>query len=241
MALVHVFGDESSQNAHRYMVLGTIWENPVCAANLERDAQDLRREYGFKKEFHWQEIKGHQVRAYCALVDLFKVYADQGLIKFRGMVVDQTDQRHKKYSDNDELHFYKMWFWLLYKRLNDNHTYDVFLDRKSNSVPGRLTDLRNALNNRFANDYWQRHNRFRGNVIRRLEPRSGTEIELQMADVFAGAIAYVRNGFLNGASEKNPKARLIMHMWDVLGQGSFECHSVSQNPKFNIWCFSRTN
>ncbi|SFI98394.1 hypothetical protein [Thermoflavimicrobium dichotomicum] len=36
MGLITIWGDESSQNAHKYMVLGTIWENPSFAADLER-------------------------------------------------------------------------------------------------------------------------------------------------------------------------------------------------------------
>jgi hypothetical protein len=239
--LVNIFGDESSQNAHRYMVLGTIWENPVCAADFARDVYNLRRETGFHKEFHWADIKGHHVKAYNGLVEIFKEYMDQGMVKFRAIVVDQSDRRHKVYSPDDELHFYKMFYWMILKRLHDSHDYDIFLDRKSNSVPGRLSDLKNTINNAFANEYFKRHQRFRSDPIRRVEPRDGSQIELQLADIFAGAIAYCKNGSLHAATnrDKNPKVRVLRHMVDVIGPNLLMCHASNESPSFNVWCFTR--
>lgn len=241
MALIHIWGDESSQNGHQYMVLGTIWQNPICAADLERDVNNLKQSVNFMKEFHWTEMKGHHVSAYRGLVEIFKEYMNQGLIKFRALVVDQTDRSHRLFSDTDELHFYKMFFWLITKRLNEQNRYDVFLDRKSNSVPGRLSDLKDTLNGRFRSDQWANKNKiYFGDVVRRVEPRSGVEVELQLADVFAGAIAYVVNGFFEKgkSNEKNPKVILVKHILDL--GFPFQCHKSWENPSFNIWCFERT-
>lgn len=235
MALINIWGDESSQNAHKYMVLGTIWQLPTYAAELERDVQALRRMTGFESEFHWNEMKGHQLVAYKGIVEIFKEYMDQGLLKYRAIVVNQSDRTHKIYSDDDELHFYKMYFWLIYKRLIATNQYDIYLDRKPNSIPGRLTDLKNTLNNRMFGEYRI------GNVVRRVEPRDGSQIELQLADVFTGAIAYVRNGFYASVSPNpnNAKYQLVNHIQSTLSIDLSECHGPSQNSGFNIWCFRR--
>lgn len=224
---INIYGDESSHTGHRYMVLGTIWENPICAVNLERDVQKIRVDKGFHKEFHWKQIKGHQVRVYCALIDLFKRYLDQGLIKFRAIVVDQSDPKHKQYSDNNELHFYKMWFWLLHKRLDDAFVYDIYLDRKTNSVPGRLSDLHRNL------DKWH------PGIVRRLEALDGSQVQLQMADVLAGAIAYYHNGHYKSAQDTNPKLQVFKYACQTIGSALIACHGPYDSPSFNMWCFKR--
>ncbi|MCL6576674.1 DUF3800 domain-containing protein [Kyrpidia sp.] len=241
MPLVTIWGDESCQNGHRYMVLGTIWQNPVCAADLERDIQNVKRQHRFDKEFHWTEMKGHQFEAYKGLVDVFLKYMSQGLLKFRALVVDQSDKKHKIYSSDEELHFYKMYFWLIYKRLTYRNRYDIFLDRKSNSVPGRLSDLKNALNNKLFNDYFHEIIGIgNANIVRRVEPRDGAQVELQLADVFAGAIAHVRNGHFNpNPGKNNAKSRLILYIQNQLEISLPDCHPPYSNPGFNIWCFRR--
>lgn len=242
MALVTIWGDESSQNGHHYMVLGTIWQNPNYAAEFERDIQTIKRNSKFDKEFHWQELKGHQLQAYKDLVDVFREYMNQGLLKFRALVVDQTDKMHKIYSGDDELHYYKMFFWLIYKRLLCQNTYDIFLDQKNNSVPGRLSDLQNALNKKIDKDcHYNGMNSLRKrNIVRRVEPRDGSQIPLQLADVFAGAIAYVRNGhFKSNPSKNNAKSRLVLYIEEQLGFSLNDCHLPHENQGFNIWCFKR--
>lgn len=240
--LVNVWGDESSQNAHKFMVLGTIWQNPICAVDLERDVQALKKTTGFEKEFHWNELKGHQLTAYKGLVELFKEYADQGLLKYRSIVVDQSDRNHKIYSSDDELHFYKMYFWLIYKRLIPTNKYDIFLDRKPNSIPGRLSDLKNALNNRMIGDSLSQRGEYIEPIVRRVEPRDGSQVELQMTDVFTGAIAYVRNGSYDAAKNpKNPKRQLVDHIQEIIGVDLASCHGPYESQNFNIWCFRRQN
>lgn len=237
MALINIWGDESSQNAHKYMVLGTIWQNPVCSADLMKDIQELRKKVSFQKEFHWNELKTHQMSAYKGLIDIFIKYANQGLLKFRALVVDQSDRSHKIFSQDNELHFYKMYFWLIYKRLLVSNQYDIYLDRKENKVPGRLSDLKNVLINKMISN----HGRVAATTVRRVETRDGSQIELQMADVFSGAIAYVRNGHYQLATKNNPKLQLVDYIERSLHLNLGTCHLPSESPKFNIWCFQRQN
>jgi len=237
MALINIWGDESSHTGQNYMVLGTIWQNPACTAELMKDIQDLRKQTAFQKEFHWNELRAHQLSAYEGLVNIFKKYADQGLLKFRAIVVDQLDRNHKIYSQDDELHFYKMYFWLIYKRLMISNQYDIFLDRKINKIPGRLSDLKNTLNNKMTGD----HGFIAANIVRRVEARDGSQIELQMADVFSGAIAYMRNGHYALANQINPKFKLVQYIERTLQISLDDCHWPKESPKFNIWCFKRQN
>jgi hypothetical protein len=238
MALMTIWGDESCQNAHKYMVLGTIWENPNYAVDLERDVCKLREEFQFKKEFHWTDLKGHQRNAYKGLIDIFEPYMRQGVITFRALVVDMSNKKNIREGDDKELHFYKMFFWLILKKLNRENRYDIFLDRKSNSVPGRLEDLYISLNDRMFDDIHY----FFDPVVRRVEPRSGEEIQLQLADVFAGAIAYVVNGYYMDAkrnNSKNPKIELVEHIENRIGLKLTSRHAQHERPEFNIWHFSR--
>jgi hypothetical protein len=240
MALITIWGDESCQNAHKHMVLGTIWENPNYAASLERDVNKLRDEFDFRKEFHWTEVKGHQRMVYKSLIDIFERYMRQGVIRFRALVVDMSNKRNIRRGDDKELHFYKMFFWLIVKKLKRENRYDIFLDRKSNSVFGRLTDLEFSLNSRMIEDDIIHY--FFDPVVRRVEPRSGEEIQLQLADIFAGAIAYVVNGFYDEAKKnnsKNAKVDLVDHIENRVGVKLNSSHWITESPEFNIWYFKR--
>jgi hypothetical protein len=237
MQVVTMYGDESCQNGHKFMVLGTIWDKTNACEQLEEDVRLLRLETGFQKEFHWTDLKGHQLPAYKGLIDIFQEYKREGKLIFRGMVVDQTDATHKIYSDTEELHFYKMFFWLIYKNLQVGYDYHILLDRKSNSVPGRLSDLKNALNNKWFND----HGISRA-PVRLVEPRDGSQIGLQLADVFAGAISYVRNGHYEErkiVNPNNPKVQLVDHIQKTLHIDLSSAHASWESPSFNIWRFQR--
>jgi hypothetical protein len=146
---------------------------------------------------------------------------------------------HKKWSRDDEEHFYKMWFWLLYKRLAKEHEYDIFLDQKQNKMPLRLQDLHKILNSRWIREHG--HHTGGKKIVRRVESRDGSQIQLQIADMFAGAIAYKRNGFYEKAREKKThKVRLVNFIEDYLNVSLSSCHSSKESDMFNIWCFERT-
>lgn len=242
MGLITIWGDESSQNAHKFMVLGTVWQNPICAVDLQREIHDLRMKFSFSKEFHWTEMKKLDFPVYSEAINIFKKYYDQGFIKYRAIVVDQTDPVHREYSPDNELHFYKMYFWLIYKRLRHDNKYDILLDRKRNKVDGRLSDLRNSLNNKCYTDHVNNGGKVDEykNIIRRVEPRDGTQIELQFADIFTGAIAYVRNGSYEKADNPmNPKLRIVNYIQEKMKINLREGHPHYINQGFNIWDFKR--
>ncbi|TCW40774.1 DUF3800 domain-containing protein [Laceyella sacchari] len=253
MSLIVIWGDESSQNAHKYMVLGTIWQRADTYEALEAEVAGLRRQLGFEREFHWNEMKKTHRDAYIAFIDLFIKHMRQGNLKFRALIVDMTDKKNVKTGDNKEAHFYKMFFWLIYKWLAPEHHYDIFLDRKSNSVPGRLQDLEYYLNRKMAADYIKLIQQTSGAkekqtiaypliVVRRVESRDGTQTPLQMADVLAGAIAYVRNGHYEKAvanRSRNPKRAVVNHLEAQLGFSLKDCHARNEHKGFNLFCFKR--
>jgi len=246
LSLITVYGDESCQNGHKYMVLGTIWDMENCCNIIEEEVKSLRERTKFQKEFHWTDLKNHQLITYKELINIFAAHKKMNKLEFRALVVDQSDATHKIYSNDDELHFYKMFFWLIYKNMRRGNFYDILLDRKSNSVKGRLTDLKNSLNNRWFNDNWN------GDIteifqllnpIRRVEPRDGSQIGLQLSDVFAGAIAYVWNGHYKErkiANPDNPKVKLVEHIQNTLNLDLASPHKPWESPSFNIWQFKRS-
>lgn len=162
-------------------------------------------------------------------------------MSFRALVVDMSNKKNIREGDDNELHFYKMFFWLIYKNLvaDSNYSYDIFLHRKNNSVPGRLSDLKNALNNKLISDPEFYHG---SPYIRRVEPRTGKEVQLQLADLFAGAIAYVLNGSYEKAKRnhsKNAKVELVEYIEQRMGVKLNENHTRKMSRSFNIWHFRR--
>lgn len=236
MSVITIWGDESSQNGHRYMVLGTIWQKPECKGDLNKEVEQLRNQYNFHEKFHWTDLRRHHLPMCKDLLKIFKKYNDQNLLQYRSIVVDNSDKLHKIYSPDEELHFYKMYFWLIYKRLTSEHKYDIFLHKKHNKVKGRLSDLKNSLNSKYNSD-----NATTVNIVRRVEPRDGSQIELQLVDLFTGAIAYIRNGHYEKAKNnpKNPKIQMIQMIEEILSVNLSSSHTLKESENFNIWHFKR--
>jgi len=221
--IIEVYVDESSQNKHRYLVLGAIvFEMP----NAQRliDLPELP-----KGEAKWTKVSKAKLPAYKRLVDMF--FDNQEDMHFHSLFVDTTQQDHKKYNEGDsETGFNKEIYQLANKigqlySLSYFHIYPDYRDTKSTPEELRLILCRGAAKRGDKRDWPVRRCQFRD---------SKTTLPLQLADVLIGAIAFHLNGH-DKASGANPaKVELAKHIMKRAGIADIT-KGTARVAKFSVW------
>jgi hypothetical protein len=97
--IIEVYIDESSQNKHRYLVLGSIvFEMPNAQRLIDLMAKARLPELP-NGEAKWTKVSKAKLPAYKRLVDV--LFDNQEHMHFHSLFVDTTQQDHKKYNEGD--------------------------------------------------------------------------------------------------------------------------------------------
>lgn len=187
MTIYNVFCDESCHLENDnipVMVLGAIWCPRDTSKKIGRDIRSIKVKHGLKSDFEikWTKISGSKKEFYLELVDYF---FDNPELHFRGLVVpDKSKLNHELFGQDHNIFYYKMFFYVLRNILEQGNQYKVYLDIKDTLGRERLDVLSNALRNA--------HYDFDRQLIQNLQHIHSHEVEqLQLADLFIGALCYV--------------------------------------------------
>lgn len=191
---LHIYGDESSQNAHNYLVIGTI----ACEAErMDRVVAKLEASIAtFRKasELKWEKLGKLEQPMYEAFIGaLFDTFKSEN-VRFHSIVVDMTKANDAKYNEgNSEIGFSKYVFTLLNKYTSLHKQLDpifkVYLDERDTTHT--LDTTRRSLNRRAFNDYGH----WKYPIFDTIEYVKSHEHRLvQAADIITGAVAYIWNG-----------------------------------------------
>ena len=97
--ILEIYVDESSQNKHRYLVLGAVVIELLNAPKIEGLIAKARLPELPLGEAKWTKVSKAKLPAYKRLVDvLFDNIKD---VHFHSLFVDTTQQDHKKYNQGD--------------------------------------------------------------------------------------------------------------------------------------------
>jgi hypothetical protein len=175
-------------------------------------------------EYGWSLVRGKRLKpAYCSLVDLFFDGPVAHHLSFKCLVVHKKDDASIPLGRlQEDVGFYKAYHMFFKHRLNKNDRYQIRLDEKPSprgkDIPAE--DLQRCLQRSgFAVDSC----RTRKSHLSRL---------MQLADVFAGAVAWDWNG---RQSECGAKPLLAQRICNHLGWPSLAEGTGPREPKFNIW------
>jgi len=195
--VIHVYCDESCHLEHDHqqaMVLGAIWCPASQRAALGREIKDLKRRYGLAPTFEikWTKISPSRIDFYLALIDLF---FDEPLLKFRAVIVpDKSVLDHQRFSQSHDDFYYKMWFFLLTKLVDNEHQFRVFLDIKDTRGREKIAKLHEVLCNKH-------HDFNRQRIIDIQQVHSHEVPLLQLTDILIGALSHFHRG-LKGSTAK---------------------------------------
>lgn len=185
-----VFCDESGQNGCRFMVLGGVIVESESIDRVSQAIANVREKYSIRGEFKWGKVSKTKLPAYIELVESFASMPSQ--IQYKSLIVNMSEVDYRTHHLGDkELGFYKFYWQLLYHKFNyyirgAGECLHIVLDERC--TPYSLSNLKNALNNRYIRDKSVA-------PVRSVEALCSKKSDfLQLADVLTGAVGWHCNG-----------------------------------------------
>ncbi len=190
----NIYCDESchlENDGHDAMVLGGVF----CPADhVKRVALDLRaikERHGVsrRRELKWIKVSPAKADLYSEVIGYF--FANDHL-RFRGLLVaNKSSLRHDEYGQTHDDWYYKMYYFLLVKPLQNPLTEDerfrIYLDIKDTHSNPRALELQSYLCAKL-NDHEHA-------FVERVQAIRSHEAELlQLTDLLIGAIGYKNRG-----------------------------------------------
>lgn len=216
-----IYCDESGQELFKtrkdgdnFALIGGIWVRAECRAEIKMAIRELRQEHGIHGEAKWNRVSERALAFYKELVDLFF----ESELRFRVMVVRSDELDLKLHESDEELMFYKFYYFMLRVWIDDLCGYRVFTDVRTTRVRGRLKTLKRTLE--------------RSNLTSTVQVQSLPSSEsplMQLADVFTGAVG----SKFHKRTESKPKLMLVEHIEKRLGRAIAPTGPFEQ--KFNVY------
>lgn len=223
--------DESSQTAHRYLVLGGVVIQTENVANLNQAIEQIRPpELDNNGEMKWTKVSQRKLSAYIRLVDLFFRPQFANGPHFHSLVVDTHRIDNRRYNEGDrEIGFSKEIYQLARKfgRLYGG-LFHIYLDHRDTSqVPEKVRTILNfGIRKNGDNRDWP---------YRRMQFRKSHDTPLiQVADIFSGAIAYRLNGHHLAEDASPAKRELSNYIFERAGIRDIAVDTAVRG-KFTVW------
>lgn len=227
-----VYIDESSQTAHRYIILGGIIISALDSEMITESLRLARLPELPAMEIGWVKVSKAKLEAYRRFVDVFFECSQQfELFHFHSIVIDSHKLNHTKFNQGSkEVGFNKEVFQLCSKfsRVYPTRLFHIYPDNRP--TKSATEDLRLMLNRALA-----RKGDKRDWPFRRIHFRESHSCQLlQLVDLFTGAIAYHINGH---ASKKDASIAKIDLSNYILAKAGIANPLVDTavRGKFTIW------
>lgn len=219
---VVIYCDESRHDfgaACRFLVIGGLRLTRELKPDLTKSLNNIRERLRLRGEMKWSKVSALKLDAYKAVTDLF---FDEDAFRFRCIVVETARVEKELHGRDSELAFYKFYYEMLEKWLEERAEYLILLDYKQNRGAERYTTLRRYLEQHLRGFSW----------ISDLTVIDSRESPLaQLCDVLTGAVAAA----YNGVRPESPKEALIRHIADKAGFSALRTSTGLAARKFNIF------
>jgi hypothetical protein len=200
----------------QYMVLGYVAVPTGRIKTFKDDIKALRLKHKNTFEIKWSNLNQWNYAFYSDVIDFF---FDRAELNFRAIIVDKNRYIADKCNHDYDAFYYKMYYQLIYHKLDADSVYNIYVDIKDDLSAYRIQKLRDILNVKMG-------------IIQKIQHiRSHEVIFLQICDLLIGAMTYKLN-----IEDRNsiPKKRLIEKIEKRCG-----CDIALQTPKsiskFNIF------
>ena len=227
--IAEIYFDESSQNNHRFLVLGAIIVPLLGTPKLNELIQKARLPELPAKEVKWTKVSRTKLVAYKRVVDT--LFDNPKLVNFHSLVVDATQVDHVRWNEGSrEIGFNKEIYQLARKfaRIYKNPLFHLYPDyRETNQHP---EELRLIVNRGRHKDGDKRDWPFRRCQFRDLQ----TTLPLQLVDVVIGALAFELNGHAKAANASPAKIALSAYVLERAGIKDAS-KDTARVATFTIW------
>ncbi len=224
MKKYNIYCDESSIN-NKDLLFMWIW-----AIQVEREyknivlkkLKDLKEQYNYNLEIKWRKVSPKTKDFYIALVDFFF----ENNLNFYSIIIDKEKLNLKDYhNDDEELAFYKYYYFLLKNKFQDWNEYYLYLDQRIKKDKDRIKKISEFF------DYESQSRQESFNIRHIWEYDSNTHLLIQLSDFFIWAVCY-NNNDLNSSETKKEVVKLIS---SKLNQNDLKFSSRLYDEKFNIF------
>jgi len=191
-----IFCDESrhiEKDRFKYMVIGGIWCERPFRKELNSMIEGMKSAANFAGELKWTKITPKKIALFKNVIQLFFTNSK---LSFRCIVVNKEKLKHEIYNPKGghEEFFYKMYYYMLNKKMTPPNTYRIFLDYKGKDNIEKIRRLQNII--RYT------HFDFLNQIITLMQSvQSKQHPLLQLVDILIGAVGYTWNN-LNTSKAK---------------------------------------
>jgi hypothetical protein len=205
--IAEIYIDESSQNNHRFLVLGGVIVSLLESPRLQQLIMKARLPDLPDKEAKWTKVSRAKLAAYKRVVDV--LFDNPDLVHFHALCVDTTRLDHRRFNQGSrEIGFNKEIYQLAIKfsRLYGTNLFHVYPDRReTNQKPEELRIIltRGCRKNGDKRDWPFRRCQFR---------ESRKTLALQLVDILIGALAFRKNEHDRAAGASPAKTELSRYI-----------------------------
>ncbi len=220
----NIYCDESCHLENDYashMTLGALTCPKDKTKEVYNRIKEIKEKHDISKwqELKWTKISPKNYKLYCDLIDYF---FDDDDLTFRAISCAKKSLSHEKYMQTHDDWYYKMYFFLLRRILNDRNNFYIYLDIKDT----RSADKKHTLHNTLCNDKYD----FNREFIKNIQHIRSHEVSLmQLSDILIGAVSYDNRKL----SSNLGKVNLINH---ILKRSNLNTlRKTNYSNKFNIF------
>ncbi|MBC8486205.1 MAG: DUF3800 domain-containing protein [Ignavibacteria bacterium] len=173
----------------------------------------LKAKHKFKGEIKWSSVSRSQYPFYNDVIEYF--FATD--LKFRAVIVNKSkiDETREEFTYND--FYFRMYYQLLYHKIDPCNTYNIYLDIKDTSSQSKLVTLRRILKIEKA--------------IRNIQfIKSYESYLMQMTDLLMGTINYHLRGLTSVVAKTNLIKKIEEHTKISLKEST-----PKSTDKFNLF------
>jgi len=227
-----VFLDESSQNNHRYLVIGGLILHKSFSEPFDAAFEKTRLPELPSGEIKWTKVSASKLAAYKRLVNLFfNASGAYPPLEFHSLVVEAARLNHNRYNEGSrEIGFNKEIYQLCtkFRRMYPGRLFHIYPDHRSTN--SKTEELRLILNRGSMKEGDLREWPFR-----RVQFRQSKKVPaLQLVDLLLGALAFRINGHHLKQNASPAKTELSAH---ILRNARIKdpTRDTSRQGKFTIW------
>lgn len=213
----NLYCDESChlENDHQsFMMMAYIYSPYNQVRNHIEQIREIQRKHDCFSEIKWSKVSKAKYELYADLVDYF--FSSD--LQFRAVVIQKSQIDNTKRGQTFDDFYERMYFQLIYHKLDAESCYNIFVDIKDTHSGERLSRLKDILKIEYSS-------------IRTVQAiRSHESVLLQLADLLMGALSYYKRGF-NKVIAKNKLIDKIKHNSGL----SLDNGTSRQQEKFNLF------
>ncbi len=227
---ISIYCDESCHLEHdgsNVMVLGAIFCPSKLRYGIYNDIREIKNKHNLSPkafEIKWAKVSDSKIDFYMELVDYFM---NNGNLSFRGLIVpDKTIINNKRFLQDWETFYYKMYYQLLRILINPRYCYNIFVDIKDTNGSQKRKKLLEILN-KISSDITYSKDL----VVKKLQAVRSEEVEIiQLTDFLMGAISYENRNLHSNLG----KVKIVQRLKDLTGY-PLTNSTFPNESKFNLF------